>query len=177
MKSTEKLGRPPSAIPTDRQPAPLLNLISSTMKTVIKFEQANCAACEQVTRLLDRMEISHQSINAFDRPSLAVKFGIRTVPTVIVLDGDTIVRRVVGYKPNELKHLLENPDPHSHDAAKPRFSKTVPYYTDSMLGGVFTLKYVGMKNGKYLFVSTSFLNKGHIYRVEESDLDTFLLKR
>jgi thioredoxin 1 len=37
---------------------------------------------------------------------LAVKFKVRTVPTVIVLDGEEIKHRIIGFNPQELENAI-----------------------------------------------------------------------
>lgn len=59
---------------------------------------------------------------------------------------------------------------------KETLSKTETYSTVSMLGMVFLLKYLGMEDGKHVFVSISWPNRGHRYRVDYRELDTFLLR-
>ena len=70
---------------------------------IIKFEKNDCAPCAQVSAYLDSKGISYETINPFDEPELAVKFKVRTVPTLIVLDGEEIKHRVIGFKLEELE--------------------------------------------------------------------------
>lgn len=76
------------------------------MARIIKFEKNDCAPCDQVSAYLDNKGISYEKVNPFDEPELAVKFKVRTVPTVIVLEGEEIKHRVIGFKPQELEEAL-----------------------------------------------------------------------
>lgn len=76
------------------------------MARIIKFEKNDCAPCEQVSQYLDSKGIQYETVNPFDEPELAVKFKVRTVPTVIVLDGDDVKFRVIGFKPEELDQAV-----------------------------------------------------------------------
>lgn len=72
------------------------------MARIIKFEKNDCAPCAQVSSYLDSKGISYETVNPFDEPELAVKFKVRTVPTVIVLEEDEVKHRIIGFKPEEL---------------------------------------------------------------------------
>lgn len=76
------------------------------MKRIIKFEKQDCAPCKMLSEYLDNNGVSYERINAFDRPELAAKFRVRSLPTLIVLDQDQEVARSIGFKVDELKKLL-----------------------------------------------------------------------
>lgn len=76
------------------------------MARIIKFEKNDCAPCAQVSEYLDNKGVSYETINPFDEPELAVKFKVRTVPTLIVLEGEEVKSRVIGFKPEELDQAL-----------------------------------------------------------------------
>jgi len=75
------------------------------MARIIKFEKNDCAPCAQVSAYLDNKGIAYETINPFEEPELAVKFKVRTVPTVLVLEEDEIKNRIVGFKPEELDQI------------------------------------------------------------------------
>jgi len=75
------------------------------MARIIKFEKNDCAPCAQVSAFLDNKGLSYETINPFDEPELAVRFKVRTVPTVIVLENDEIKHRIIGFKPEELASI------------------------------------------------------------------------
>ena len=76
------------------------------MKTILKFEKSKCAPCVMVSEFLEKHGVDYQKVNPFDRPDLAMKYHVRSVPTVIVLDDAREVRRVIGFKPDELIQVL-----------------------------------------------------------------------
>lgn len=76
------------------------------MARFIKFEKNDCAPCDQVSAYLDSKGVSYERVNPFDSPELAVKFKVRTVPTVIVLDGEELKHRIIGFKPQELDEAI-----------------------------------------------------------------------
>lgn len=77
------------------------------MKRLIKFEKEHCAPCQSVSAFFDRLGVPHQRINPFEDPEMAAKNRVRSVPTVILFDGEREEGRVVGYKPEELEELVE----------------------------------------------------------------------
>lgn len=76
------------------------------MTRIIKFEKDDCAPCDQVSEFLDRKGISYEKVNPFDTPELAVRYKVRTVPTVIVLNQEEETKRIIGFKPDELSTLV-----------------------------------------------------------------------
>lgn len=76
------------------------------MKKVVKFEKQDCNPCVMVSNYLDTNGVTYQKVNPFDEPHMAMKYKVRTVPTVIVLEGDQEVFRTIGFQPNELKELI-----------------------------------------------------------------------
>ena len=75
------------------------------MARIIKFEKNDCAPCAQVSTYLDNKGITYETVNPFDSPELAVKFKVRTVPTVIVLENEEVQQRIIGFKPEELAKI------------------------------------------------------------------------
>lgn len=77
------------------------------MKKIIKFEKPGCQPCEVVSALLGEAGVNFEAVNPFDKPDLAMKYKIRTVPTVLVLDGETEVERIMGVDTGRLRKLAE----------------------------------------------------------------------
>ena len=75
------------------------------MKKLVKFEKNDCNPCAMVSDLLDKKGVEYERINAFDNPEMAMKFKVRTVPTVILMENDAEVKRVMGFKMEELNEM------------------------------------------------------------------------
>jgi len=75
------------------------------MIRILKFEKNDCAPCDQVSNVLDTQGIAYEKINPFDNPDMAIKYKVRTVHTVIVLENDQETKRIIGFKPEELSQL------------------------------------------------------------------------
>ena len=74
---------------------------------IIKFEKEDCSPCAMVSELLDKNGVEYEKINPFNNPELAVKFKVRSVPTTILIDNDLEVKRIIGFKLDELNDLIE----------------------------------------------------------------------
>ena len=77
------------------------------MKKLIKFEKNDCNPCAMVSEFLDKKSVSYERVNAFDNPEMAMKYRVRTVPTVVLVDGETEIKRSMGFKVEELNEILE----------------------------------------------------------------------
>ncbi|MBB2150376.1 thioredoxin family protein [Pedobacter gandavensis] len=74
-------------------------------KRIIKFEKEDCSPCNMVSEYLDRKGMVYETINPFNDPELAMQFRVRSVPTVILMEAEQELARVIGYKPEELAAL------------------------------------------------------------------------
>lgn len=75
------------------------------MKKIIKFEKPNCQPCEMVSVLLNEAGIKYDAVNPFDQPELAMKHKVRSVPTVVVLENEQEVDRIMGVDAERLAQL------------------------------------------------------------------------
>jgi len=76
---------------------------------IIKFRTDHCATCASVAAALDNDGIPYRDVNPFDHPDLAAQYRVRSVPTVVVIEGDREILRMVGYKPEiieQISHLF-----------------------------------------------------------------------
>lgn len=73
---------------------------------IIVFSKSGCSPCSMVKNYLNDKEVDVEYIDAFEDPVLAGKFDIGSVPTTILLDGDTEVQRSIGFKPPELDDIV-----------------------------------------------------------------------
>jgi Protein involved in ribonucleotide reduction len=85
-----------------------INNEPETMETrvrILKFRTDSCATCAAVTDALDRRGIPYRDVNPFDHPDMAAQYRVRSVPTVVVFEGDREVLRMVGYKPEVIEQI------------------------------------------------------------------------
>lgn len=75
------------------------------MKRVIRFTASWCQPCKVLAKNLESLD-TNVPIEVYDideKPEYATEFGIRGVPTLVMLDGNFEVKRMVGVK--SLKEL------------------------------------------------------------------------
>lgn len=77
---------------------------------LIKFSLPNCQPCKVLAEQMKKEDINATEINLFeDEEQLGMKFGIRNVPTVVVLDEKDGIMQEVGRARNieQLKEILK----------------------------------------------------------------------
>lgn len=78
---------------------------------VIKFVKKDCAPCEAVGKWLHQRQVRYYEINAFDEPTVAAKYKVRSLPTTILVDeNDFVVVRCIGFNPTDLENILRYQD-------------------------------------------------------------------
>ena len=83
------------------------NEIMDSEKTVLlDFWALWCAPCRMVVPVIEeiageRPDIKVGKINVDEQPELASKFGIMSIPTLVVMKNGKIVQRVSGARPKE----------------------------------------------------------------------------
>ena len=78
------------------------------MRKILKFEKNDCNPCALVSDLLDKKGVQYEKVNPFNNPELAMKYKVRSVPTVILVEQDEEIRRTVGFKPEELQEIMNS---------------------------------------------------------------------
>ena len=70
------------------------------MKRILKFEAEWCTSCKSLSRILEGMilKLPIEVIDIDLNPELATEYGIRSVPTLIMLDWNKEVKRITGNK-------------------------------------------------------------------------------
>ena len=76
------------------------------MVEVIKFGASWCGPCKTLTPRLENLskdydKIKFVKIDVEENQDLAIELGIRSVPTVIIYDGENAVDRTAGNQPLE----------------------------------------------------------------------------
>jgi len=74
------------------------------MKVVKRFSASWCAPCKMLAPVLKQLETEFPDVQfeAFDvdeNPDEAKQFNIRSVPTVLVMENDTVIDTIVGANP------------------------------------------------------------------------------
>lgn len=89
-------------------------LQSEGKKLIIDFYADWCVPCKQLIPKLEKMETSYPNVeflkvNVDINMDYAKSLGIRSVPTVVVYDGNTLVSKSTGVQTDDFyKSILEN---------------------------------------------------------------------
>lgn len=74
---------------------------------IVDFWAEWCGPCKKLSPILDELKEEYNlpiaKVNVDDYPELSERYGIRTIPTVLVFENSVIVKEVVGARP---KHIL-----------------------------------------------------------------------
>ena len=70
------------------------------MKKVIRFTASWCGPCKALKTVLDQVEtnIPIEVVDIDEQPDLATEFGIRGVPTLVMMEDNVATKRLVGLK-------------------------------------------------------------------------------
>ena len=85
-------------------------VLNSDQKVLLDFWAPRCGPCRMVVPLVEqiaeeRPDIKVGKINVEEQPELAAQYGIRSIPTLLVLEGGNVVRKALGARPK--KAILE----------------------------------------------------------------------
>jgi len=83
---------------------------ANNMKKVLRFSASWCQPCKAMAMLLKDIDtnLPIEVIDIDEQSDLAVEYGIRSVPTLVMIDENIEVRRVVGLMTKEkLKNWIE----------------------------------------------------------------------
>ena len=71
------------------------------MKEYLYFSAAWCQPCKTLSPVMEQVgnTIPVKKINVDEQSDLAQRYGIRSVPTVVLLENQIEVKRIIGVKP------------------------------------------------------------------------------
>lgn len=77
------------------------------MKRIIRFTASWCAPCKMLAQQLEEIEtaLPIEVVDIEEKQDLAMEYGIRSVPTLVILDENVEVKRHVGLT---TKEILQN---------------------------------------------------------------------
>lgn len=73
------------------------------MKQLLYFSAGWCGPCRQLGPIMEQVgqEVPVQKVDVDAQPELAQQYGIRNIPTVVLVDGGVDVARKVGANPKQ----------------------------------------------------------------------------
>ena len=80
------------------------------MKKILRFTASWCQPCKAVSKMLEEMDVSLpiEVIDIDVHSDLAIDYGIRSVPTLVIVDEHVEVKRMTGLVTKEvLKNWIE----------------------------------------------------------------------
>jgi thioredoxin 1 len=75
------------------------------MKEILYFSAAWCGPCKQLAPVMERLKsegkINYRKIDVDSDTTLSPKYGVRNIPTLILLENGTETNRLVGAQPEQ----------------------------------------------------------------------------
>ncbi len=89
-------------------------VIKSDNPVMVDFWAPWCGPCRMVAPIVEELaeeydgKVEFVKLNTDDNPNTAVKYGIRSIPTLLVFKGGEPVGQIVGFRPkSDLKQRLD----------------------------------------------------------------------
>lgn len=86
-----------------------LNDLIGNEITLVDFYADWCGPCKMLGNVLENMDLNVIKINTDKFPELAQKFGVMSIPTVVIYKNKKEVNKFIGFKSKEeIKEIIQN---------------------------------------------------------------------
>ena len=81
---------------------------------ILDFGATNCGPCKILDKILEEIEDKNKNIiigkvNIEHSPSIAIKYSVMSVPTIVILKENKVIQKISGLKDKEfIKKLINN---------------------------------------------------------------------
>lgn len=75
-------------------------------KQILKFSRPGCVPCQMVGNFLNDKGVKYTEVNVYEDPETANRYGIQSVPVVVLLNDENVEEMIFGYNPDEIEELL-----------------------------------------------------------------------
>ena len=68
------------------------------MKKILYFSAPWCGPCKQLGPIMESLagEVNYEKVNVDADNELSIKYGVRNIPTLILLNGDEVAGKIIG---------------------------------------------------------------------------------
>ena len=79
------------------------------MKKILRFTASWCMPCKTMAKQLENLEtgLPIEVVDIVVYPDVAIEYGIRSVPTLVMVEDNAVLKKITGVKtPSELREWI-----------------------------------------------------------------------